>query len=587
MGRIRGVISTSAAEGVRPLSADNIRQTAQLDSAVKILLKLIKMISLYPAGHPALQGTLDETLSGLQALLGSSGNLACQVRRDHLLLEGTGSKASGPAAQKLAAFFFSRRVQRLVLQAGLSNSDLQGFARVLAMDAADLGEQGGVADALHKLQVSGIVVHEMEAPRLATTDDGGRSSQGESEKEPAVKTEEVRSGAEQFEPSEVVLLTGDGDVPADSSAAEDGLLGGGGGAAEEDLLQLLAEVEGERTDERYRFLLQELVPRLRRSLTAQNTPLLVRALMVLGAGAAGRGASPVRRAASREALQELKSPEFLDLLIGDLGRHRDAEYRKNLSRLLTFFGQDAAQRLVERLVKEEESATRKYLSEAVTQQGSMAVPVLIPYLIDNRWYVVRNAVAMLGEIRDQNSAQHLAALLKHDDLRVRREAMRALTRIGGDQAVNILVKIAISTDNDMCRQAILSLGALRHRAALPTLLDMVRRPDPFQLRREITREAVWALGEIGDTAAVPDLIALLQKRGFWKGRGFAEIRAAAALALGEVGAEGAAEVLRRAVQDRHAIVSRAAVQALRRIKKEEDYGSTRTNKDASGLVRSA
>jgi HEAT repeat protein len=144
--------------------------------------------------------------------------------------------------------------------------------------------------------------------------------------------------------------------------------------------------------------------------------------------------------------------------------------------------------------------------------------------------------------------------------------VRALTRIGGESAVAILLQMAVSADTDLCRQALLSLGALRHQAAIPTLLEMVRRSDPFLRRREITREAVWALGEIGDPLAVPDLITLMQKRQFWNGQALAEIRAAAALALGEIGADVAATALAEAVQDRHAAVSRAAVQALRRIK---------------------
>ncbi|NIQ93499.1 MAG: HEAT repeat domain-containing protein, partial [Desulfuromonadales bacterium] len=41
-----------------------------------------------------------------------------------------------------------------------------------------------------------------------------------------------------------------------------------------------------------------------------------------------------------------------------------------------------------------------------------------------RWYVVRNVVYILGEMRNAEVLPHLTKLLKHDDVRVRRETMR-------------------------------------------------------------------------------------------------------------------------------------------------------------------
>jgi HEAT repeat protein len=548
------------------LSGDKAK-SLYFENSFKVLVKLIKTISFYPSGHPALQGALEEALNAFRALL-ATGTAVCQVRRDHLLLEGTTCKAITPAAQKVATFFFTRRIHRLVFQQQLSGNDLLGFARVLTMDAAELKRQGGMAEALRELQVAGITVQEMEAPHLTSGNAEEGDGQDGSEAGLFEKGEEAPGAtmAEALTPTD--LSPGKGDVPVEGPAEEEGGFSGATNSQkEQDLQNLLAETEREKADERYRFLVHGLIPRLRDSLTTEHAPLVIRALMMLATGASDRRASPVRRGTSREALRELQGSALFDLLIDYLSR-RDTriEQRKAICRLMTFFGQEVVEKLMLRLVAEDETATRKYLSDAVVHQGSAAIPVLIPYLLDSRWYVVRNAVAMLGEIREHNSAQHLSPLLSHDDLRVRRETVRALTRIGGDQAVAILLEMLSSPDADLCRQALLSLGALRHGAAVPALLEMIRRPDPFLRRREITREAVWALGEIGDVVAVPDLVALMEKGQFWNGRSLAEVRAAAALALGEIGAVAATSALTLAVQDRHVEVSRAAVQALRRIK---------------------
>ena len=57
------------------------------------------------------------------------------------------------------------------------------------------------------------------------------------------------------------------------------------------------------------------------------------------------------------------------------------------------------------------------------------VEVLISRLGDPRWYVIRNVVYVLGRIAHQGVERALDRALHHDDVRVRKEAVRALGRI--------------------------------------------------------------------------------------------------------------------------------------------------------------
>jgi hypothetical protein len=59
-----------------------------------------------------------------------------------------------------------------------------------------------------------------------------------------------------------------------------------------------------------------------------------------------------------------------------------------------------------------------------------AVPALLALLGDARWHVARNAAELLGLLGAYEAEPHLAALLRHDDARVRRAAALALTRLG-------------------------------------------------------------------------------------------------------------------------------------------------------------
>ena len=54
---------------------------------------------------------------------------------------------------------------------------------------------------------------------------------------------------------------------------------------------------------------------------------------------------------------------------------------------------------------------------------------LVQMLADPRWFIVRRAAELLGEMGAEEAERPLAELLRHDDERVRRAVTRALSRI--------------------------------------------------------------------------------------------------------------------------------------------------------------
>src|SRR5690606_2785435 len=62
------------------------------------------------------------------------------------------------------------------------------------------------------------------------------------------------------------------------------------------------------------------------------------------------------------------------------------------------------------------------------------IPRLLDALAHPQWYVVRNAVSLLGEMRVLEADSALVPLLDHPHVRVREAAVAALTRLGTDVA---------------------------------------------------------------------------------------------------------------------------------------------------------
>ena len=237
--------------------------------------------------------------------------------------------------------------------------------------------------------------------------------------------------------------------------------------------------------------------------------------------------------------------------------------------ILAYLGKRTGNRIMQALCDEESASRRKFLSEILVRSGTAVLKIVHSYLNDERWYVVRNAIAIMGEIRSQDSLAELSLLLEHDDIRVRRETIRALSKIGGKRAIKILLQSAVAEDQDIRRQAILSLGAMRATAAVPTLLMLLKQKGWTERDIDLKKDTIRALGEIRSPEATPELVRILQRKRWIHRQLNEELRTAAAAALGDVADESVLDVLEKATNDRNANIARAAAQALKQLDKAD------------------
>jgi HEAT repeat protein len=330
----------------------------------------------------------------------------------------------------------------------------------------------------------------------------------------------------------------------------------------------LTKMEQEDNDSRFQKSLQELIPLLRLQLNDEYRALVLRAFLLLCRCATGKQYSEERRQNAMLGLGQLSTDAITDYLVAYLmDQATEQKTRATLIQVLAFMGSKITGRLMELLAEERSVPKRKRLQEILVRSGPGSLPVINEYLSDDRWFVVRNAVGILGDIRSQESLAELTLLLQHDDIRVRRETIRALTRIGGKRAIKILLQTAVSDDQELRRQAILSLGAMRATAAAPTLMALLRQKDWSQRGIDLKKDTIRALGEIRETEAIPELVKIIKKRRLLHRQLNDELRVAAATALGDMADETIRTVLEKATNDKTKAVARAAAQALMQLDK--------------------
>jgi HEAT repeat protein len=208
--------------------------------------------------------------------------------------------------------------------------------------------------------------------------------------------------------------------------------------------------------------------------------------------------------------------------------------------LLMLFGERAAERLLEALAEEEDRGRRGRLMKAVKAVGKPALNSLHHATKSPTWYLVRNALNLIGDLVATDLLDDAIEALGHRDDRVRRAAARALGKLGGLRAEKQLGDTLTSSDPDTQLEILSALGAMKGDSAIPQIAELTKKKlgrgdDAVRLR------AIETLGQTGSPAAIPPLVELIRKKGLLGGGESNEARLAAAKALSALSNAGVHE----------------------------------------------
>jgi len=520
-------------------------QHANLATSFRSLAKLIKAAGFYPHNHPALEAALEAAYNHLLPLTADE-KLELTIKKNTLLLESVPILSDDSIAVNLANFLFVRRVKKLFFLPGLNDRDLLTFARIVAHDPATIHKHRGLSEMLVEAKSSTIWANEIDLSRLETVD--------EDEGEELVELEELEELEEEAIPEE--LSHG-----ADELWQQDE-------GAERTFESIMWELQQADSDQSYQQVLDELLPMVWDNLNADGRSLITQLYFTLVSNSQDPNFAMARRETSRRALEEIGTEHHLHFLMESLCLKDIPSYNRSaVQHILAYFGTKVLEPLLDRLIEEEDSRNRHFMLEVLRYQPPEALPNLLPFLKDNRWYVVRNVILILGEIRHQAALPSLLKMLGHPDTRVRREALRAITRIGGSQAGKILIRVVERGDPHLGRLALMSMGSMEDPAVIDFLLALAKgeRLDELELDEDVRLDAIKSLGQIGSPSIIPTLVDLLQTRKLWRRNEHEQVRVAAAKALGDIGDPAVVAILEQAINDRSEEVARAAALALRQI----------------------
>ncbi len=231
---------------------------------------------------------------------------------------------------------------------------------------------------------------------------------------------------------------------------------------------------------------------------------------------------PERAREVEEALRLACTPEVLDVLVTQLAT-TDSSSPMYLAPRLVGLNMRVG---LDLLAEEDDRARRKALIGVLGEAASSNPEPVISALEDSRWYVVRNLAIVLRTSGSDQAAPELARLTRHDDHRVRVEALRGLAMIAPSAVSDIGERLA--DDHEMVRRTAIGVLAVRPGPEAEAMLI-----DALDGRLTIDEKAdlLRYLGERGTPRSI-EVLEKLAKRRFALTSGARTLRSAARQALG-------------------------------------------------------
>jgi len=241
-------------------------------------------------------------------------------------------------------------------------------------------------------------------------------------------------------------------------------------------------------------------------------------------------------------LKRITEGILLENLLTALWEARDTPAEPVIHSCLHVLAGDLVGPILRVLGGEPRGPMRAMLCDLLVRVSSASVDDLGRYVDDERWYLVRNVVDVLGRLRSPQGVTYLGRLVNHGDYRVRREAIAALATIGTEDAQTALTAFLDDADERIRTRAMQSLDITQAWLAMPRLLALVEQRDFFNRLFALKRVALEVLVRLGARQSLPAIKKIARARLVFGQRG-RELRRLARVAVGII--EG-----QRPVQDR-------------------------------------
>jgi HEAT repeat protein len=263
---------------------------------------------------------------------------------------------------------------------------------------------------------------------------------------------------------------------------------------------------------------------------------------------AGEVSNAVKAKVIIPRLAEFKTKEAVNVLLSLLW---EKDLRKIVVEKVDEFGVESIPYLMELLKDSEDKEVRFSLLKIIQSIGRDALDIVKKYLDDQRWYVRRNAVLILGNIGDKEIIDDIYAL-KDDHEKIQIEIIRNLRHILKEEAETYLLSFLDSNFSEVQKYVISILGPILSEEGVTALnkrllLKKFSKEDEIEIKKEICE----FLADKGNSKSVDALTQIIDSKKIFGIPEFSEdLRFEAVKAVAEIGGVKSETLLKTLNRDR-------------------------------------
>ncbi|MFQ5580864.1 MAG: HEAT repeat domain-containing protein [Nitrospiria bacterium] len=264
----------------------------------------------------------------------------------------------------------------------------------------------------------------------------------------------------------------------------------------------------------------------------------------------------------RSALKNAGAPKKMALLEPALNANRPDLY-KELFSFMILFDKNVIPPTIDLLASVNNMKARRILCDALVELGRADVETLIAGLKDERWFLVRNLIYVLGKIGDPRIIQAFSRFRKHAEPKVRKEVLHALDAMDDEKAIQFMTQFVNDPDQTNRIFVIKSLARKEVQESLSPLWEVITSKGFDSKDFYEKKEYFNTVAVIGGDGIIPEMRQYLNIRwNLFKNTGKEEKGLCAVRALKRIASPAALESLREGAASKNKAVREACLKAL-------------------------
>jgi len=546
--------------------SDEIREAKDI---LQTLIKAKKNIRMYPENNPIYRNTLEDTSVRFTNFLDYRDEFKLQIKQNSISYESEELYSSTEKEDNLALFFFKDGLRELTFKKGLLRDELEEFLKIIAREFDREEIDDDIVTLLWEKDFQNIQ-YVVDEAFLVDIDEEDYEAKAEKKVKEQVTDDNdlMRAYADGFSDDDrqeisIVPITERDlqilvkELEKDSSIKIEKLVS--------ILFELVYQSEKQSdVDATFQFLRNATQFCMRYGDIALVNQIMKRTKDIME--------EPSIKESGKNYFRMLSQYLGNEEITGYLAETLDSSVEIDANvyeEFVGFLDKNAIQPLIKYLAELKTIRARKNVIDALIILGRKDIQMIAKGLDDQRWYLVRNIIYILRKIADKRSTEYLLRTVRHSDIRVRKEGIKALGELGGRDVIQTLRECLDDPDTEVRIAAAKAFGTIGSEVAKKIIFDKISNKMFKDKDFDEKKEVYEVLLRWKDQSVFDFLMTTLRKKTLFGRAKNDENRACAAFCLGLLGKKEALPALRSLTESNNKLLNDFAHAAIRKLEHDQ------------------